>query len=125
MGEYEHLQVDRRYSSSVYQKADEDEEMIFVGLYRELVQVDTRNTGRRGCGQGVQVGCGKGLIVRGTSTSVGRGTQTYMRRGSGSSNPIASNTIPLRREPSFDDDGNPISEEENEDALAFDIEESS
>ena len=48
-----------------------------------------------------------------------------MRRGSSSSNPVPSDTIPLPREPSFDDDGNPISEEENEDALAFDIEESS
>ena len=99
--------------------------MIFAELYKELVDADTHNTQRRGGGQGVWVGRGKGLIIRGISTSAGRGTQTYMRRGSSSSNPILFDTIPLPSELSFDADGNSISENENEDALAFDIEESS
>ena len=108
---------------SVHREVDEDEEMIFMELYRELVAADTHNT--RGCGRGVPVGRGKGLVVRGVSTSMGRGTQTYMRRGSTSSIPIPSDTTPLPREPSFDDDGNVISENEHEDALTLDDEESS
>ena len=90
--------------------------MLFAEIYRELVAADTRNTRRRGRGQGVRVGRGKGLIVRGASTSTRGGVQTYMRRGSSSSTPIPfdDTSLPSPREPSFDDDGNLISEEEHE-----------
>ena len=54
------------------------------------------------------------MIIRGISTSARRGTQTYKRRGSSSSNPIPFDSIPLPREPSFDDDGNLLSEVEQE-----------
>lgn len=110
---------------SVHQQVDEDEEMIFAELLRELVAADTRITRRRGSSQGVRVVGGKGLVVRGVSTSAGRGMQTYTRRGSSSSNPTPSDTTPLPREPSFDDEGNLISESEHEDALPSDTEESS
>ena len=99
---------------SVQQEGDEDEEMIFAELYKELVAADTRVTRRQGSTQGVRVGRGKGLVIRGVSTSTGRGMQTYTRRGSSSSNPTPSDTTPLPREPSFDDEGNLISETESE-----------
>ena len=98
---------------SVHQEVDEDEEMIFAELYKELVAADTRATrSSRGRGRGFPVGGGrgKGLLVRRTSTSEG-GTQTYTRRDPSSSNPIA---LPSPRELSFDDDGNVISHSEDE-----------
>ena len=108
------------------QAPDEEEEMIFGELYRELVEADTRATrSRRERGRGVKVGGrGKGLLVRHTPASVGiaeGGTQTYARRGSSSSAPVARDiTIdpPLIREPSFDSDGNEISHSEHEDENA-------
>ena len=123
---------------SVHQELDDDEELIFGELYRELVEADPRATWiRRGCGRGIRVGGrGKGLLVRRTSgpaaVAVAEGiTQTYVRRGRGSnsSNPVAHDdmNLPLPREPSYDDDGNVISqsEEEDESAFAFSSEESS
>ena len=83
---------------SVHQEPDDDEEMIFGELYRELVEANTRATrSQRGCGRGIRVGGrGKGLLVRRTSgpvaVAVAEGiTQTYVRRGRGSSssNPVA------------------------------------
>ena len=55
--------------SSVHQEPDDDEEMIFGELYRELVEADTRATrSQHGCGRGIRVGGrGKGLLVRRTS----------------------------------------------------------
>ena len=90
--------------------------MLFAEIYRELVAADTRNTRRCGRGQGVRVGRGKGLTVRGASTSTRRGVQTYTRQGSSSSNPIPfdDTSLSLPREPSFDDNGNLISEGEHE-----------
>ena len=124
--------------SSVHQEPDDDEEMIFGELYRELVEADTRATrSKRGCGRGIRVGGrGKGLLVCRTSgpaaVAIAEGiTQTYVRRGQGSSssNPVAHDdtNLPLPREPSYDDDGNVIShsEEEDESAFAFSSEESS
>ena len=101
---------------SVNQVADEDEEEIYEELYRELVAADTRNTrSQRGRGRGVPVGRGKGLLIRPlTSTGSGCGQQTYVRRGSTSSNPIFNDIPPRPTEPSFDDDGNLLSEPELE-----------
>ena len=123
--------------SSVHQEPDDDEEMIFGELYRELVEADTRATrSQRGCRRGIRVGGhGKGLLVRHTlgpaAVAVAEGiTQTYVRRGRGSSrsNPVAHDDMnpPLPREPSFDDEGNEIihSEEEDESAFAFSSKES-
>lgn len=94
---------------SVHQEPDEDEEMIFAQLYGELMAADTRSTrSQRGHGRGVPVGRGKGLIIRPTSTSTGSATQMYTRR--------ASTSTPLPREPSFDDEGNLISEDESDSA---------
>ena len=108
------------------QVPDEEEEMIFGELYRELVEADTRATRtRRRRGRGIHVGDrGKGLLVRRTPASVAiaeGGTQTYARRGSSSSTPMALDITvypPPIREPSFDSDGNEISHSENEDENA-------
>ena len=110
---------------SVHQAPDEEEEMIFGELYRELVEADTRATrSRRGRGRGIRVGGrGKGLLTRHPLGSVAvaeGGTQTYTRsrRGSSSSNPVAHDheaDTPFPREPSFDSDGNEISHSEHED----------
>lgn len=106
--------------TSVHSEPDEDEEMIFAELYKELMVADTRNT-RSQRGRGVRVGGGKGLIIRRTSTptpttttQAGSGLLTYMRRGSNSSNPIHHDSTPLFREPYFDDEGNLLSESEHE-----------
>ena len=111
---------------SVHPMPDEEEEMIFGELYRELVEVDTRATRtRRGRGRGIHVGGrGKGLLVRHTPASVAiaeGGTQTYARRGSSSSTSVAHDITvdpPPIREPSFDSDGNEPSHSENEDESA-------
>ena len=57
---------------SVHQMPDDEEEMIFGELYRELVEADTQATwSRRGCGRGIRVGGrGKDLLVRRTSRPV-------------------------------------------------------
>lgn len=96
---------------SVHKEPDEDEEMIFEELYKELMAADTRNT-RSQRGRGVQVGGGKGLIIRRPSTSTGSGLQAYTRRGSSSSHPIHHDG----REPSFDDEGNLLSEPDSDSA---------
>ena len=107
----------------MHQKPDEEEEMIFGELYRELAEADTRPTRtRRGRGRGIHVGGrGKGLLTRRTLASVAEGgTQTYARRGSSSSTPVAHDITvnpPPIREPSFDSDGNEISHSENEDEM--------
>ena len=111
---------------SVDQDPDEDEEMLFKELYKELLEIDTRATqSQRGRGRGIRVGGGrnKGLLVHRTSASVGvaeGGIQTYARRGSSSSNPVAHDdygTPPLPREQSFDDE-NLLSHSGDEDVIA-------
>ena len=59
---------------SVNEDLDEDEEMLFRELYKELMEIDTQATwSQRGCGRGIRVGGGhnKGLLVCRTLTLVG------------------------------------------------------
>ena len=120
----------RNNLESVHQEVNEDEELIFAELYREIVESDTRTSrtrSHRGRGRGVPIGRGKGLLVRRPPTSTGEGTTTYVRRGSTSSNPSPSDGLVglPHRDPTFDDEGNLVSDADYEPSSASSREEDS
>lgn len=112
---------------SVQREPDEEEEMLFAELYKELEEVDRRTTRtRRGRGRGVRVGGrSRGVTIRRASTPTPSGEDSsslpslprvFVRRGSASSRPIEHDDIPSPpREPEFDDEGNLLSEGERAD----------
>ena len=96
--------------SSVNKEPDEEEELLFAELYQELMEIDTRATRSRG----IRVGGGKGLTTRGRiATSATRGV--YVRCGSyRSSTSISRSHVAISTHTNFDEEGNPISEDEFE-----------
>ena len=103
---------------SVHRLVDEDEEQILADLYRELMEADVRSTRSRGP-QGVRVRR-RAVTIRpnlaSTMSTAGPSSlpRVFMRRERPSTSHSIVHDTPPPREPEFDDDGNLLSEVEQE-----------
>ena len=114
---------------SVHRLVDKDEEQIFANLYRELMEADVCSTRSRGP-RGVRVGR-RAVTIRPTfastmsTASPSSLPRVFMRREHPRTSHSIVHDMSTPREPVFDDDGNVLSEVDQEHDSAWSNESSS